>query len=665
MKAIIRILACLLALNVSALHADEAFFLLDTGHGGQPGRALLLETEVDLEITGLLARAEVRQRFSNDSGEWAEGRYVFPLPDDAAVDALTIRAGGRLIVGEIQERGQARETYRQARESGRRAGLVEQERPNLFTTSVANIGPGEEVEVIIGFDAPVKFEEGRFSLRFPTSIAPRYAPGAPLPQDASSGTGLSPDTDRVPDASRVTPPLNHPGAGPADLLTLSAVLRPGIELSSVTSSHHPVKVERTGDEWFVYLLEAADDRDLELIWTPARPDQAHTAVFTEHFAGEDYAMVMLLPPHKIDHAPPPREVILIIDTSGSMRGEPIGQAREALKFALDTLEPHDRFNVIEFNSITRGLFDSPVAATQDRVLEARRFVDGLDSGGGTEMGPSLEMAAAGTPPQGYLRQIVFITDGAVANEAEVLEQIRFGIGESRLFNVGIGHGVNEHFLRTGARHGRGSYTFIADNAQIVDRMSELVTRLESPAIQHIELDWPRGTEMYPEKIPDLYVGEPLMVMARVEQSGGTLVAGGWQGERVWQQDLSLDLFDHAPGVARLWARKRIEALQDPSITGADAEAAREDILDTALRFQLLSPYTALVAVDRTPVRPAGASLNGQNVPANLPAGRDMHAWPATAAGKLEKVTRGAVALMLLLLLLFGRWTERNELELGR
>lgn len=665
MKATIRILSCLLALNMSALYADEAYFLLDSGHGGQPERALLLETEVDIEVTGLLARAEVRQRFLNESDDWVEGRYVFPLPGDVAVDALTIRAGGRLIVGEIQEREQARETYRQARESGRRAGLVEQERPNLFTTQVANIGPGEEVEIIIGFDAPVKFEEGRFSLRFPTTIAPRYAPGVPLPPDGNSGTGWSPDTDQVPDASRVTPPLNHPDAGPADLLTLSAVLRPGIELSSVTSSHHPVKVERNGDEWFVYLLESADYRDLELIWTPARPDQAHTAVFTEHFEGEDYAMVMLLPPHKVEHAPPPREVILIIDTSGSMRGESIGQARESLLFALDTLSPHDRFNVIEFNSITRGLFDTPVPATYERLREARRFVNDLEAGGGTEMRPSLEMASDGVPPQDYLRQIVFITDGAVANEADVLGQIRQGIGESRLFNVGIGHGVNGHFLRTGARYGRGSYTFIAETEQIVDRMSELVTRLESPAIQHIELDWPNGADMYPEQIPDLYVGEPLMAVARVDRPGGMLVAGGWQGDQVWHQDLSLDLFDHAPGVARLWARKRIEALQDPFINGADADAARTDILNTALRFQLLSPYTALVAVDRTPVRPDSEALNGHDVPANLPAGRAVHSWPATASGKLEKVTRGVVALTLLLLLMFGRWTEQRELEPGR
>jgi Ca-activated chloride channel homolog len=664
MKQMMRVLGSLLLAIPAMAFAGEAVLWLDTGRDGETGRALLLETDVEIQVTGLVARTEVRQRFFNGADAWAEGRYVFPLPDNAAVDTLTIRAGRQLIVGEIQERTQARATYRQARDRGQRAGLVEQERPNLFTSSVANIAPGEEIEIRIGFNQPIKFEQGRFSLRFPTTIAPRYVPGRPLPPDHQSGNGWSPDTDRVPDASRITPPVQHPDAGPINPLRLSTVLRPGMELSDVSSSYHPITVHRQGDTWHIELeaLATISDRDLELIWLPAHPERTHTAVFTERHEAEDYVMLMMLPPHRLERDPPPREMILIIDTSGSMMGEPIIQARESLLFALDRLRPEDRFNIIEFNHITRSLHDDPVAVTPERLEQARRFVKRLRAGGGTVMGPALTQAMRGTPPDNMLRQIVFITDGVIANETEVLDQIRRDIGAARLFNVGIGHGVNSYFLRTGSRHGRGSYTFIADTGQITSRMSELIARLESPAIQDIELDWPVTAEVYPDRLPDLYVGEPLMVVARASKLNGMLTASGRQGDALWRQELSLASHESAPGIARLWGRQRIESLQDVLSNGGDSGSIRAQIIDTALRYQLLSPHTSLVAVDHTPVRPVDETLNDHDMPHNLPHGRKLEGFfsaqpmPATATSKMEKFGLGMTALAVALLLIFGsRW----------
>ncbi len=653
-----------------------AVMWLENGEQDHRTHALLLETDVDIEVHGLLARSEVRQRFFNDTADWAQGRYVFPLPDGAAVDRLNIRIGSRLIEGEIQERQQAAKTYRAARDSGRRAGLVEQERPNLFSTTVANIPPGEEVEIRIGFDQPVDFSSNRFSLRFPSGLAPRFIPGTPLADGPESGDGWSPDTDRVPDASRITPPVQHPDAPPLNPLRLAVNIDPGLALSGVESSHHDVRVEQSGRTWQVELADGLteSDRDFELVWHPAHVDQARTAVFTEQVEGREYALVMMVPPAEFRAEDTPREVILIIDTSGSMRGDPMHQARQSLLYSLDSLGPGDSFNVIEFNHITRSLFDQPVPADDRRLAEARRFVDNLRAGGGTVMGPSLEKAMTGDPAPGHLRQIVFITDGIIGNEAEVLGQIRQDIGQARLFNVGIGHGVNSDFLRRGARHGRGSYTLIAETDQIEARMAELVSRLENPVIHDLELAWPGPAETYPSPLPDLYTGETVSAVARLDQAGGRLEVRGASNGRPWSRMVSLEQAEPARGVAAHWARQKIESISDQNLDRADEQYRRREITETALKYGLLSAHTSLVAVDRTPARSQTDALKAHSVPQNLPRGRELEgffgqpatrqantaAMPATDTPAAERIGRGLAALALISLLLLGGRSSEEE-----
>ncbi|HRQ66054.1 MAG TPA: VIT domain-containing protein, partial [Xanthomonadaceae bacterium] len=298
-----RALILLLLLSMStALSAQatarHATLWLDSGGDG-PSHALLMHTDVDIEVLGMVAFAEVRQRYVNDTGAWAEARFVFPLPGQAAVDRLTIRIGDRLILGEVQEREQARRTYQQARQQGQRAGLVEQERANLFTTSVANIGPGEEIEIGIGFQVPVRYEDGRFALHFPTTFVPRFIPGQPMlrAKDApQAGSGWAADTDAVPDASRITPPVQHPAAGSVNPLRIQITLRPGMTLASVESAHHRIRRQRRGDVWHIELADGvvASDRDFELSWTPQDVGQAQSAVYRERIGSVDYLMLMLV-----------------------------------------------------------------------------------------------------------------------------------------------------------------------------------------------------------------------------------------------------------------------------------------------------------------------------------------------------------------------------------
>ena len=635
----------ILATAASGRAEQPAALWLDHAATGASSEALMLDTEVFIEVTGMLAYSTVEQRFVNATGEWAEGRYVFPLPDDSAVESLIIRVGGRLIEGEIQERGQARQTYDQARREGRVAGLVEQDSASLFTTSVANIPPGEEVVIQVGFRQVVSFEHGRFSLRFPTTVAPRFAPA---------------DTPSEPGPGGLTAEPNP--------LKLTVDLRPGMELAALESSFHAIDSDYDGERWQVRMagdLEGSR-KDFELVWLPAARDGVSSTVFRQRLAGQDHALVLLVPPVRFDSTQTAREVILIIDTSGSMQGDAIVQARDSLLFALDHLSAGDRFNVIEFNSQTRSLFPQPVAASNRHVNHARDFVGRLAADGGTVMAPALKQAMAPGQADGHLRQIVFVTDGNIANEDDLIAAIRRDIGSSRLFTVGIGHGVNSQFLGDAARHGRGSYTFIGERHQIHQRMSELTRQLTRPVLHDIELHWTDAVDRYPERIPDLYTGQPLMLSVRSDRLSGEVLVVGMSDGRPWQQAIPLETFQSASGVAAHWGRAAIQAELDRRYQGASADEVRARVLDLALEYQLLSPFTSLVAVDRTPSRSRQMALRRHDVPSNLPHGYrgevaagGLRALPATDGGSGTAVLRGLLALLLVALLLGHKRLSRD------
>lgn len=643
--AVLTLFLSVLTLAVPA-RADSSAELWLHHDSGQSSPALVLDTEVFIEVTGMLAYSSIEQRFVNDSGQWAEGRYRFPLPDDSAVESLIIRVGDRLIEGEIQERGQARQTYNEARRSGRIAGLVEQDGASLFTTSVANIPPGEEVVIQIGFRQVVDYQHGRFSLRFPTTIAPRFGAGGVEATAAANGT-----------------------AGDSRPFNLSVDLRAGMELAALESSFHPIETDYEAGRWRVRMAgDHADGRkDFELIWRPAGRDGVTSTVFRQRLGGQDHALVLIVPPTRFETLQTPREVILVIDTSGSMQGDAIVQARESLDFALDQLSGQDRFNVIEFNSATRLLFPEPVPAHQRNVNQARAFIDQLSANGGTVMLPALQRAMGADLPDGYLRQILFVTDGNVANEDELIRTIRDEIGLSRLFAVGIGHGVNGQFLGNIARHGRGTYTFIGERQQIHQRMSELTRQLTHPVLHDIELHWADPVEQHPERLPDLYIGQPLMLSVRGDQLAGEVVVAGTSDGRSWQQAIPLETFQTAPGVAAHWGRAAIQAELDQRVLGESTEAVRARVLELAIEYQLLSPFTSLIAVDRTPSRSRRMALRRHDLATPLPHGYEgegatsasLRAMPATDAGSGAAMLRGLLALLLVGLLLSHKRLSRE------
>ena len=624
-----------------------------------PARLLpapLQSSEVDISISGPLARVVVRQTYANPSNVWLEGIYTFPLPDKSAVDRLTMIVGERRIEGVIQEKEKARKTYEKAKRQGRRASLVDQERPNIFTTQVANIGPGESITIEIQYQENLRFSDGGFSMRFPMVIRPRFNPGDPLVAEARSGTGWSWDTTEVPDASRITPHIIDPTAGPINPVQITVTLDPGFPVGKISSPYHVIDVSRAADDRYDISLARGTvpaNQDFVLNWRPAPGTMPTAGVFTEIRDGEAYHLLMIMPPagERLQsqkaggkrstgeqvgsvHA---RETIFILDVSGSMAGPAIHQAKAALLLALGRLSPQDSFNVIAFSSVATPLFQDARPADPGNLAAARGFVQRLQADGGTNMASALQLALNGDNDLVRLRQIIFITDGAVGNEEALFTMISRGLGASRLFTVGISSSPNSFFMSEAAEAGRGTYTFIGSNDEVEEKMSGLFRKLERPVLKDIAIDWPEGVsaERYPSAIPDLYDGEPLVLAFRTAKaSGGAVNISGGATNGGWARSLSLTPNHFNPGVAAIWARSKILDITRLARRSGQQNGAktREKIVKVALAHQLISKFTSLVAVDDRVARPKGSDIASAAVPSNLPAGAD----PAFVTLKSQK-----------------------------
>jgi len=625
--------------------------LFETQEQGKYVQAPLVATDVDLDITGIVARGTVTQRFLNPSDGWVEGIYVFPLPDNAAVDTLRMQIGDRFIEGTIKEKREAREIYEDAKEQGFKASLVEQERPNLFTNSVANIGPGEMVVVQIAYQQTVTVDQGEYAIRFPMVVAPRYMPQPTVHMvDFATGpngetTGFAALSDPVPDRDRISPPVLNPQTeGKSNPVSLSVALDAGFELGDVTSHHHKVTLDREKTSATLTLDapkgQVPADKDFELTWEAKDGAAPGAALFIEtaqDASGEEtpYLLMMLTPP--TGAALPdagPREVVFVIDNSGSMSGPSMDQAKNSLLMALDRLDTEDTFNVIRFDDSFDMVFPAAVRADRENLDIARGFVSALEAEGGTEMLAPLEAALTDATPgdTSRLRQVVFLTDGAIGNEVQLFETISQRLGRSRLFTVGIGSAPNSFFMTRAAEVGRGAFTHIGSAEQITTRMAQLFEKLETPVITGLEMDWPARllNEAWPNPLPDLYKGDPIVLSARLArlpkpgdmlELGGTMASAG--GGEPWLVRLPLAKAQDGSGIAKLWARRKIAALEGFRYAGGDWDKIDKDLLSTALDHNLVSRLTSLVAVDVTPSRPADEEVGSAQVPLNLPDGWDF------------------------------------------
>ena len=667
-------LLLLATLNAQTARAAEfpevgaGTLLFQTPDGGFDPTAPL-STDVRISVAGVVARVAIAQRFRNPGAAWAEAVYALPLPDDAAVDTLKMTIGDRVIEGEIHERAQAEKIYGEARAAGQHASLVRQTSANLFTTAVANIAPNESIDITVEYLQTAHYDSGEFTLRLPLTFTPRYGASdtpeaqasyasAAIPEptptlEPLAGVSEGPSRDRLRTGMCAAEPqgcdfrrvprgaLTRTGEGPPRTpteATIHAVIAAGMPLNEIGGHGHELRAtRRNGTD--VYELSSVSprvpmDRDLQIAWRPSVGSSPAVAALTETRGDTTYALLMILPPENAHtQRGQPREQIFVIDTSGSMGGGSLPQAQAALTDALGRLTNIDRFNVFQFNSVTSSLYRAPVPLTEASYAQALAYVKGLYATGGTEIEGAIRAALAQPATRGYVRQVIFLTDGAVGAETALFDTIKKNLGGARLFTIGIGSAPNSYFMRKAAQFGRGTYTHIGDTAEVAPKMQALFAKLERVALKDVLVDWPVAVELYPNQVPDLYAGEPLVLAASYPTRPDDPIlatAFGTAGGMPWKQTVG-GVPAELHGIAALWARRKIEALVDSRVDGTDETLIRKLIIDTALEHHLVSPYTSLVAVDKTPARSIAAALERKQIVNSTPAGAQWQtALPHTA-----------------------------------
>ncbi|HJR63374.1 MAG TPA: VIT domain-containing protein [Gemmatimonadaceae bacterium] len=584
----------------------------------------LRRTEVKAEISGFLARTVVEQTYVNPFESAIEAVYVFPMPSLAAVNDFVMQIGSRRIVGIVRPREEAERIYQQARARGQTASLLTQERPNIFTQNVANIEAGGTVRIRITYFERLKYEHGEYAYVFPMVVGPRYISGAPqvaqgsslvstasIPQD---GGGWSPPTDRVPDADRITPPVLEPGQRSGHDIGLTVTLDAGLPITNLTSPAHRVVEERETASRRVLRLASNDsipNRDFVLRWSVAGAETQFGVLAHRGESGGYFTLTMQPPREPSDDQVTAREITFILDVSGSMGGLPIEISRELVKRSLDELRPDDRFNLVYFASGNGQLWERARPRTSDNVAEAKRFLARVQGGGGTEMMAGIRRALAAHHDPELIQMFVFLTDGYVGEDQEILRVVKDERGDARFFAFGIGSSVNRFLIDGVGEHGGGgSHVVIPrdpEHASVAVR--RLFDMIDSPVLVDVAIDW-NGLpvrDVYPARVRDLFAGQTISVLGRFEAPAqGTAYVTGRVGARRVRYPVTVELPEarsENAALAPAWARHRIAELSS-ELLGADADRTVEltrQITELAIRHRLVSRFTSFVAVDESRV----------------------------------------------------------------
>ena len=614
--------------------------------GNPMGRCPLKHTDVQVDISGPIARVHVTQEFENPFRTAIEAVYTFPLSQRAAVDDMTMRIGDRTVKGKIKPKEEARKIYEDARNKGQLASLLDQERPNIFTQAVANIPPGAKVKIEISYVESLFYEEGSYSFAFPMVVGPRYIPGQPTSHTGasaqerpagpasvvrSSGNGWAPNTDRVPDASKITPPVAAKGTRAGHDISLAVNLDAGVPVESVSSTSHIVDITRKDSHRAALRLRNENEipnKDFRMTWDVAGRKVAD-ALLTHRDNRGGFFTFLLQPPDRPTEAEiTPKEIVFVIDTSGSMSGFPIEKAKEVIKLAMDGLHERDTFNLITFAGDTHILFPQPVPATAANVQAAQRFLLTRNGGGGTEMMKAIRAALDPSDSQEHLRIVCFMTDGYVGDDMTIIGEVKRH-PNARVFSFGIGSSVNRFLLDKMAEEARGEVEYVSlsdDGSAAAKRFHE---RVRTPLLTDLELDWGglEVSEVYPKRLPDLFTAKPLVIKGRYGAPGnGTLRLRGKLAGRPWSREIRVNLPAAQPEhdvMATLWARAKVDDLMSQDWQGMQHNNPKPEIkaaiTKLGLDFRMMTQFTSFVAVEEKIVNEGGHPMR-IDVPVEMPSG---------------------------------------------
>ncbi|HXM48944.1 MAG TPA: VIT and VWA domain-containing protein [Pyrinomonadaceae bacterium] len=614
--------------HVSAQSGATQGVLQAVDPNGKP-KALcpLKHTDVKAQISGFLSRVVVTQEFDNPFKEKIEAVYTFPLPQNAAVDDMTMIVGDRTVRGKVLRREEAQAVYEAAKSNGQTASLLDQERPNIFTQSVANILPGEQIKITISYVETLKYEDGSYEFIFPMVVGPRYVPGSPT---GAQGTGFASDTNQVPDASRVTPQPVPEGMRAGHDVSIDVALDAGVPIDVLDSKTHDVSVERPDDRRAIVRLKdqaAIPNKDFILRYDVAGK-KIEDALLTHASDKGGFFTLILQPPDRVTAEDVmPKELVFVLDTSGSMSGFPIEKAKETMKLALDNLYPYDTFNLITFSGDEHILFPEPVPATKENLAKAQAFLESRTGGGGTEMMKAIKASMDPSDAQGHVRIVVFMTDGYVGNDMEIIGEVQKH-PNARVFAFGIGSSVNRFLLDNMARYGRGEVEYVGlndDGSAAARRMHE---RVRNPLLTDISIDW-NGlpvADVYPKTVPDLFSAKPVILTGRYTGNGhGTIRLKGKMSGHDFVREIPVDFSNARQNdvLATLWARTRVDDLMSQDFKGAQQGAMKDDvkqaITQLGLDYRLMTQFTSFVAVEEMVVTDGGQPRR-IDVPVEVPEG---------------------------------------------
>lgn len=586
----------------------------------------LQATRFDTIVIGTLAETEIVQVFANPLDRPIEALYLFPLHERAAVDDYSITIGARTIRGKVQTREQARETYEQAKYAGQTAGLLEQQRPNMFSQSLVNIAPGETIEVSMHVVQPLDQDEGRYTLTLPTVVGPRYVPPS------------------VQDAAKISAPLVPEGFTTCAELEVSVLIDAGIRPRALRSQHHAIDIERVQDLATVALAEQSPvvaDRDFQLSWELDGGAPQAAIVAQPEGEGGYFTMTIAPPDVVLDEEAIARELVFVVDTSGSMSGKPLDTAKAAMREALRRMRPDDAFAILGFDDNASSLSDTLLIASDDNIAKGLEFVDSMSGDGGTQMNAGITAALAYPRDPSRVRMVLFLTDGYIGNEADIFAQVERDIGDTRIFGLGVGGAPNRYLLDGLAAAGRGAVTYAAEQEEIRPVVDRFYDRIATPVLGELELDWGglAVEDVLPAKLPDLFAGQPLTVYGRYQgkpQGPIVLRAKTKTGSIEIPVEFDLASAQESEGVGSMWARSEVDRLlgfPTQPYEGAPGYAeAKQAVIDLALEHRLLTQFTSFVAVDERKV--VGADGQPQVIvqPLEVPVGTSHESFGVGGLG---------------------------------
>lgn len=679
MRAIIKTFLFLFVIQANAqayeLQAEHLGGSVEAEINGKVVQFPSLRSDISADIQDDLVTVEITQEFINPTEEAMHARYLFPLNKDAAVYSMRMEVGDEIINAQIRKKEEAKQVFETAKKEGKAASLLTQHRPNMFTQKIANLMPGLPIKVTIKYTQTVPRVDGEYQLVIPMIVGPRYQP---------SGSGITPkiiddgieigeeevaadipfgewELESLPSYPEVAG-LNIPDQIEKERVSLNINLASSMPASNIFSRTHDVNIDGHDTEKQITFQKGRviDNRDFVLSYSLSG-QRSQAGFLSSVQDGQGYFSLLIEPPKAPKEEDiTAREMVFVLDTSGSMGGQPIEASKTFMEHALKNLRPSDYFRIIQFNNNAQEFTSYPLAATTDNLMKGFAYVKSLRASGGTEMQSGINQAFSAPPEKNTLRIVVFLTDGYIGNEHSILKNINHKISDARIYAFGVGTSVNRYLLSEMGRVGRGFARFIDPTEDMNDVAIQLAQKLETPVLTDISIDWGAMgvTDVTPKIIPDLFAGDSLRIQGKYHGRGKHTIRvhGKVQGHNATmplQVVLSDEEESHAEAIPLIWARSMIADYMRQLSTpfslregGIGDDYLKDRVVELGLQFSLMTKWTSFVAVSEKVVNKSASETKEKNVPLPMVKGVSSSAYPSFSGGATpEPATTGGLIVI--------------------